>query len=91
MIRFALDIHLIDNSGNNTTNFVTIYGDCMYDIFKNISFDTEDVGYARIWYLTQSVAELEAHGEGWWNFVAQWYLTPDELEKLKKEALYARN
>lgn len=87
MVRFNLDIHLIDNSGNCTTNFVTIKGGSMHEIFKNISFDTEDVGYARVWYLTQSVSELEAHGAGWWNFVAQWYLTPDELEKLKKEAL----
>lgn len=88
MVRFALDIHLIDNSGNYTTNFVTINGDSLHEIFKNISFDTEDVGYARLWYLTQSLAELEAHGEGRLNFVAQWYLTSGELEKIKKEALF---
>lgn len=87
MVRFALDIHLIDNSGNYTTNFVTIEGDSLHEIFKNISFDTEDVGYARIWYLTQSLDELDAHGEGRWNFVAQWYLTSGELEKIKKETL----
>lgn len=91
MVKFALDIHLRDIKGCCTGTYVTIKGDCLYDIFKNISFNADDVGYARIWYLTQSVTELEAHGEGWWNFVAQWYLTPDELEKLKKEALYARN
>lgn len=87
MIRFALDIHLIDNSGNYTTNFVTIKGDSLYDIFKNVSFSKADVGYARVWYLTQSQAELENIGPGWWNWVKQWYLTPDELEKLKKETL----
>lgn len=87
MVRFALDIHLHDRNGNNTTSFVTIKGDCLYDIFKNISFSTEGIEYVRIWYLTQSIEELETHGEGWWNWVKQWYLTPDELEKLVMETL----
>ena len=90
MIRFALDLHLLDRRGNSTDTFVTIKGDCLYDIFKDINdfiFTTDDVEYARVWYLTQSVAELEEHGEGWWNWVKQWYLTPDELEELMMETL----
>lgn len=87
MIRFALDLHMHDRNGNNTTSFITIKGDCLYDIFKNISFITDDVEYARIWYIEKSIAELEEHGDGWWNWVKQWYLTPDELEKLMMKAL----
>ena len=87
MVRFALDLHLIDSNGNCTCSFVTIKGDCLSDIFKNIAFRMDELEYARLWYIEQSIAELEEHGEGWWNWVKQWYLTQDELEKLKKEAL----
>lgn len=90
MVRLALDLHLFDSRGDNTDSSVTITGDCLYDIFKKVTdliVTTYDVEYARVWYLTQSVAELEAHGDGWWNWVKQWYLTTDELEKLMKEVL----
>lgn len=86
MIRFALDLHLL-NSKNSTDILVTIKGDCLSDIFKNIVFSMDEVKYARVWYIEQSIAELEEHGEGWWNWVKQWYLTPDELEKLMMETL----
>jgi hypothetical protein len=51
----------------------------------------DEVSYARLWYIEQSIDELEKHGEGWWNWVKQWYLTQDELNKLMWETLYARN
>lgn len=86
MIRFALDLHLL-NSKNSTDILVTIKGDCLSDIFKNIVFSMDEVKYARVWYIEQSIAELEEHGDGWWNWVKQWYLTPDELEKLMMETL----
>lgn len=90
MVRFALDLHLL-NSKNSTDIFVIVKGDCLSDIFKNIVFSMDEVKYARLWYIEQSIAELEEHGEGWWNWVKQWYLTQDELNKLMWETLYARN
>lgn len=90
MIRFALDLHLL-NRKNSTDIFVTVKGDCLSDIFKNIVFSMDEVSYARLWYIEQSIDELEKHGEGWWNCVKQWYLTQDELNKLMWETLYARN
>lgn len=90
MIRFALDIHLLDRRGDNTKSSITIEGDCLYDILRNIVdfIDSKDyVYYARLWYIEQSIAELEEHGEGWWNWVKQWYLTPDEFVKLIQETL----
>lgn len=90
MVRFALDLHLL-NSKNSTDIFVTVKGDCLSDIFKNIVFSMDEVKYSRVWYIEQSIAELEEHGEGWWNWFKQWYLTKDELNKLMWDTLYARN
>lgn len=90
MIRLALDLHLLDRRGDNADTSITIKGDCLYDIFKNtldLHITPDDVEYARVWYLTQSLADLEAHGDKWWNWVEQWYLTPYALERLMREAL----